>query len=204
MTTTLPVVEIAPYMTTIIEPTVGDVFRRYYNDVDLDDLRQEAAVWWYGPGQKYVRDYIEQDDKHVRLRRSIWRFVARYAEKERAQNRGYSPLDQVRYSPMQVLSLLPVALDPDGIPDGGGFHEGPKAKGNLAEGGDVLAALMDVRRALAALDFDDQTFLVLCEDLAGDWERISANTGTLPDSVRRRHARIAERMARFLNNDLED
>lgn len=192
------------HLDTIVTPVVLDVWRRYREDVSIDDLQQEAALWWYGPGQKYVERYLTEDVNHVRLRRSIWRFIARFAEKERAQHRGYKPMDQVRYSAAQITSLLPVAVDPDGIPDGGGFHEGPKVKGNLAEGGDVLAALVDVRRGVAALDFEDQTFLVLTEDLATDWERIAANTGTLPDSARRRHARIVERIARFLNNDYEE
>jgi hypothetical protein len=193
-----------PMELSIVEPAVLDVWRRYRGDVDLDDLRQEAAVWWYGPGQKYVADYISEDAKHVRLRRSIWRWCARYAERERASRRGYNANDQQQYSAGMIASLLPVALDPDGIPDGGGVHEGPKPHGNLAEGGDVLAMLVDVRRAIESLTYEDQTFLVLTEDLATDWDRVAANTGTLPDSTRRRHARIVERMARFLNNELED
>lgn len=201
---TLIRVDMAPYLESIVEPTIGDVLRRYGGDVDLDDLRQEAAVWWYGPGQTYVREYIDQDEKHGRLRRSIWRWCARYAETERAARRGYHAADQMTYSPGVVLRLLPAALDPDGLPDGGGMREGSRPKGNLAEGGDTLAMLIDVRRAVRSLAHGDRAFLVLAEDLACDWERISQNTNTLPDSVRRRHARIAERMARFLNNDPED
>lgn len=198
-------IHIGPYWETIVEPAVGDVYRRYSGDVEFEDLTQEAAVWWYGTGQRYLQTYLDDDAKHVRLRRSLWRWCARYAERERAQRRGYNPADQAAYSAARVFSLLPVALDPDGLPDGGGMKEGPRPKGNLAEGGDVLAMLVDVRRAVTALDFDDQTFLVLCEDLGQDWNRIAANSNTLPDSVRRRHTRITERMARWLNNDtLED
>lgn len=200
MTTSLRV-DMAPFVADLVGPTVADVHRRYGDDVPLDDLMQEAAVWWYGPGQKYVQAYLAEDENHVRLRRSIWRWCARYAQQERAAHRGYSPNDQMRYSPAAILSMVPIALDPDGLPDGGGIHDGPKPKGNLAEGGDVLAMLVDVRRAIHALDFEDQTFLVLAADLANDWDRIAANTGTLPDSARRRQARIAERMARWLNNE---
>jgi hypothetical protein len=197
-------VEIAPYLADLVEPVIADVRRRFGTAVDLDDLRQEAAVWWYGPGQRYLDSYLTEDEHYVRLRRSIWRWCARYAEQQRAAFRGYSAADQAHYAPAQIAALLPVALDPDGLPDGGGTHEGPKVKGNLAEGGDVLAMLFDVRRAIHALTFEDQTFLVLTEDLATNWDRIGANLGTLPDSARRRHARIVERMARFLNNELED
>jgi len=198
------VIHMDAWLHGIVEPTIRDVHRRYAEDVDLDDLRQEAAVWWYGPGQKYLPEYTTEDDKFVRLRRSIWRFVARYAQRERAARRGYLASDQERYTPLQVIRLLPVALDPNGLPDGGGYRDdGPKPKGNLAEGGNTLAGLIDVRRALAELDSADYHFVLLSEDLACDWDRIAANLGTLADSARRRHLRIAERMARFLNNEME-
>jgi hypothetical protein len=165
MTTAAPV-DMAPYLHGIVEPTVRDVYRRYGDDVDLDDLRQEAAVWWYGPGQQYVQDYMDRG-REARPAAPVDLALVRPVRRgERAAHRGYSPVDQVRYSPVAILQLLPIALDPDGMPDGGGFREGPKPKGNLAEGGDVLAMLVDVRRGVHSLTFEDQTFLVLCEDLA--------------------------------------
>lgn len=197
--------EITDYLTEVIEPTCVAVQRRYFSYVDLDDLIQEAALWWYGPGQKFLPKYTTEDENYVRLRRSIYRWVQRYAEREKAHARGYEPIDQVRYSPRQILDMLPIAMDPDGIPDGGGVHDdGPHAKGNLAEGGDILATLIDVRRALAALTEDDLHFLTLVSDLAQDWDRVAAHTATLADSCRRRHARICERMARWLNDDTEE
>lgn len=190
--------------TTLVKATVRDVTRKYGEWVDEDDLMQEAALWWYGPGQPYLHEYLTNDPKFVRIRRSIWRWCARYAEQEKASRRGYKPQDQVRYSPLEILRILPLAMDPDGIPDGGGVLEGPRPKGNLAEGGDMLASLVDVRRALHALTEDDQHFLTLADDLRHDWERVATYTETLPDSARRRHARIAERMARWLNDDDKD
>lgn len=188
----------------VVEATVADVHFRYAKHVDRDDLLQEAAVWWYGPGQKYLPSYLT-DASLTRLRRSIWRWCARFAEREKATLAGYEPSDQVRYSPRQVLDMLQLAMDPDGLPDGGGVHEGPAPKGNLAEGGDVLATLIDVRRALAVVPEADLHFLNLAHDLSLDWERVAAHmAGGLPDSLRRRYARIAERMARWLNKDLED
>lgn len=193
-------VEIHPYM-EVVEATVGDVYRRFSAWVEREDLLQEAAVWWYGPGQTYLPTYLAEDENLRRLRRSLWRYVARYAEREKAHKRGYEPCDQLRYHPSEITSLLPLAMDPDGVPDGGGIKDGPKPKGNLAEGGDVLAALIDVRRALSALTEDDLHFLTLAQDHAHDWDLLASYTGTLADSCRRRHARITERMARWLNND---
>jgi hypothetical protein len=59
-------------------------------------------------------------------------------------------------------------------------------------------------RDLASLTEDDLHFLTLVSDLAQDWDRVAAHTATLADSCRRRHARICERMARWLNDDIEE
>jgi DNA-directed RNA polymerase specialized sigma24 family protein len=191
-----------PWLPTIVEPVVGDVYRRYSDYVGKDDLRQEAAVWWYGPGQKFVGKYLTDDENHVRLRRSLWRYIAGHAEAERAHVVGYSVADQVRYSPSQILGMLRVALDTEALPEVT-HTEGPKPQGNKAEGGDILASLVDVRRAIDSLSYEDQAFLILADDLGENWDLVATHTGTLPDSCRRRHARIAERMARFLNRDTE-
>jgi len=199
------VIDMKPYLATIIEPTVTDVHHRWGEYVDYDDLLQEAAVWWYGPGQPYLEGYLAEDENHVRLRRSIWRFVARLAEREKAQARGYEPCDQVNYHAREIIAVLGVALDPDGTPSSGGadYSGMPTAKRDPAEGGDSMAVLVDVRRALSQLTEDDLHFLTLCQDLHLDWERIAQHTDILADSARRRHLRIAERMARWLNKTEE-
>lgn len=188
----------------LIDKTVADVHRRWAEYVDREDLVQEALCWWYGPGQPYLPAYLSDDANHVRLRRSIWRWCARFAEREKAARSGYQPEDVYRYSARAVARLIPYCLDPDGLPSGpGAAVGGPKPKGNLAESGDLLATWLDVRRALDQLAEDDLHYLHLVADLEQDWERVGAHTGVLPDSCRRRHARIAERMARWLNDPKE-
>jgi hypothetical protein len=100
---------------------------------------------------------------------------------------------QVRYRAREVLELLPVAMDPDGLPDGGGIKDGPRAHGNLAEGGDVLASLVDVRRGLARLSADDHEYLDVLRVWRWEYEHIASLTSVEPDSVRRKVARIARR-----------
>lgn len=181
----------------LVELTVRDVHRRWREYVDLDDLMQEAHVWWYGPGQPYLAEYLTDASK-TRLRRSIWRHVAAYADKEK---RAVAPVnrDQLTYRSREVAAMLPIALDPDGLPQVAGHNEGPAPKGNLAEGGTLLAALIDVRRALDTLSEDELHFLHLCADLRNDWERVAHHTGTEANSAYRRHARIAIRLTRWLN-----
>lgn len=199
MTTDAVVIEIDDHM-DLVNQAVAYVYRRYSDFVEADDLRQEAAVWWYGKGQRYLATYLA-DDQHARVRLSISRWLDTYARNEKAAQSGYHPRDQYRYRPSEVADLIPIALDPDGLPEGG-HHEGPAPHGNLAEGGDMLAALVDVRRGLDQLAEADLHFLTLADDCSYDWERVAARmAGGAPDSMRRRHARIAERIARWLSNE---
>jgi hypothetical protein len=134
----------------------------------------------------------------------VWRAARDVAEKYRRQAESPDPYVQVRYSASEILHLLPVALDPQGIPDGGGIRdEGPKPHGNLAEGGDVMASLIDVRRALAFLHDDDVAFLRWLDRLRWNHELAGIGLDIAPDSVRRRASRICERLARWLNNESE-
>lgn len=198
------IIEHGPYEETVIGRVVADVHRRWAQWVDKDDLTQEAMVWWYGPGQNYLPAYLTEDEHHVRLRRSIWRWCARYAEVEKAHRRGYEPIDQYNYPPGVIVSMLPYALDDLFTPGSGEVERiGSAPKGNLAEGGDLLASWADVRRAVEALDDEDQQYLRLADDLHYDWERIASFTGALPKSAQRRHVRLAERMARWLNRTEE-
>jgi DNA-directed RNA polymerase specialized sigma24 family protein len=184
----------------VVNPIISDVYRRWRDYVEFEDLLQEAFTWWFGKGQAYLPEYLA-DENLVRLRRSLWRYVARYAQAEKAAMVGYLPTDQYRYSPIEVEALLAAALNPDGVPDHGGPSDGPKAHGNLAEGGDILAALVDVRRAVDALAEDDIQFLGVVDDVRRDFDRAGELLGILADSVRRRYQRVIERMCRWLNNE---
>lgn len=199
MTVATEVIHMDPY-STLVRSVVARCWRRYQQYVDFEDLVQEAAVWWYGKGQKYLPSYL-QDETLARISMSVYRYVDAYARAEKAARVGYQPRDQYPYNPREVLSLIPIALDPEGLPEPG-HPEGPKPKGNLAEGGDLIAALVDVRRALDALSEDDLHFLVLVDDCQGNWDRVAVRLDATveADSLRRRHARIAERMARWLSN----
>lgn len=183
----------------LVERVVGGVHVKYRGWVEWDDLVSEAAVWWYGRGQKHLAEYLEDQPHQTRLRRSIWRHLSVYAEREKAARSGYRPEDQYRYSAGEIVTLLPLALDPAGLPQPGHNERGPKPTGNQAEGGNLAASLADIRRALEHLPTHDRHFLDLVEDRHHDWESVASTTQVLPDSARRRYTRIAERLARWLN-----
>jgi hypothetical protein len=77
----------------------------------------------------------------------------------KAEKVGYSVDDIHWYSTTQIVALLPLALDDTfngfGSPDYDGDKpsgDGPRAKRNPAETGDLTAMVLDIRRAMKALD----------------------------------------------------
>lgn len=206
-------IDILPYWYAIVVPTVNDVHRRFGQYVDREDLQQEAALWWYQPeAQKYLAEYLSEDGNFVRLRRSIWRHCASYAGKEKAAKVGYFPDDQVQYRTPEILKLLPVALAGEHVEfvaassgESSDLNAGIHSQGNKAEStNNVLVALLDVRNAIKALRQEDRLFLRNADAAQLDWAVLAPEYDVEPDSLRRKHNRIVERMARFLNNDIEE
>jgi hypothetical protein len=63
---------------------------------------------------------------------------------------GYDPDDQFWYSRKLVAELLPLAVyGPE--PPARGLTDSPGGKGDPAEGGNMLAMILDVRRALSLM-----------------------------------------------------
>jgi hypothetical protein len=182
----------------LIRGKIREVLRQYAGYVDADDLLQEVHLWWLTVDPAVLAEYVA-DDRQLRLRRTVWRVARDAADRARKQVTPNDSFVQLRYSASEILALIPVALDPDGIPDGGGVQEGPKPHGNLAEGGDIMAAFVDVRRALEQLNGDDVSYLRWMNRLRWDYDRAGGELGIEADSARRRVARICQRMCRFLN-----
>lgn len=192
--------DIEPYL-GVVKGKAREVARHFVGYATAEDLTQEIALWWYSVDPRLLLTYLE-DDGLSRLRRSVFRVAREAAENARRSSGAYdTAFVQARYRPAEILAVIPVALDPDGLPDGGGVHdEGPKApKGNLAAGGEMLASVLDVRRALEELDGDDHSYLVHLDRMRWDYTAAATELGVAPDSARRRVARICARMAQWLN-----
>lgn len=192
----------------LVSLPVTAVWERYRDyGAEFEDLAQEAAAWWYGPGRRYVVEYLADGAPHRRLRRSIWRHCDRHGRAWRAAVIGYEPADEVRYGPGEIIGLLPVAFDIELLPDATGPREdehGPRPPGNPAEGGNLLATVLDIRRALEhGLHPADHAFLKQAELLNRDWVKLGRRHDLTSDAAYRKHRRLAQRIARWLNNEVE-
>ncbi len=175
---------------------------RGYCHTDRADLVQEVYAWWLGAGAPAVEAYIgpnsEYDPQYGRnkLAVAVERLARNMCEREKAAAVGYNPEDTYRYSPNEVKRLLPMALDSTALTVPNNSFDSPRARHDPAENGNLLASVVDVRRALGRLSEFDRLFLQTFAE---------SDTGHVADlfdmeepSVLQRHSRLVARLVRVL------
>lgn len=130
--------ELAGHALKIAVSTHAD-YHRWVRGVDL--LREMDD---YLASNRRMFERLDEDD----ALRAIEDAARLYCERAKAAVCGYEYRDVAWYTPGMVLSLLPLALDPEwdgqtGESDGEGGGSAPPS-----EGGTLLAMVADVRRAI--------------------------------------------------------
>ncbi len=175
---------------------------RGYVHTDRADIVQEVYAWWLGSGASSVSAYIgpdsQYDESHGRnkLAIAIERFARNMCEREKAAAVGYNPEDTYRYTPNEVKRLLPLALDSTALTIPGQSFDSAPVHGDPAEGGNLLASVVDVRRALNGLDSLDRLFLQAFVE--SDTGHVAELFGLEEPSVLQRHSRLVARLVRML------
>lgn len=166
------VAELHPVVYDLAPSVAGTIYRRYKNYVEREDIKQECLAWAMTRNSYISEQMSEPNDerrKHneQRIAYQMRRVAERYARKEKAAKSGYQTGDEAYYESAKLGQLLPfvIASAIDGtvleqvqqmINDGQ-----PKGKSSPAEGGNLLAMLIDIKRAYLKLEIDEQTLLRL-------------------------------------------
>ena len=156
--------DIAPSVATIIA-------RRFRGYVDKQDVVQECYSWYLQRANHYDTLLNEENSvqRVINEKRIAWqmkRSAERYARKEKAVRTGYKPGDEAFYDTVVIAQLLPhvIASVVDNtvletaqnlINDGQ-----PKKQSAPAEGGNLLATLIDIKKAYLKLDVVDKDILI--------------------------------------------
>ncbi len=161
-----------PILNDIVPSVVTLVHRRYRKYVDRDDLTQEAYAWLMTRAS-YFNGLLEEENEAVRLanqRRIGWqmkRAIERYARKEKATRSGYQTNDESFYDVVTIAQLLPYVIasvvNETAIEQAQNLvNDGtPRKPAAPAEGGNLLATLIDIKKAYELLDEDEKTILRL-------------------------------------------
>lgn len=162
--------EIYPVVYELANSVAGTIYRRYNNWAERDDIKQEILAWALTRSQYLIEQLAEPDSdkrKHneQRIAWQMRRVAERYARKEKANKSGYQISDEAYYESATVGQLLPFVIA--SVLDGTVLEQAqqmiqdgqPKGKSSPAEGGNLLAILIDIKKAYLAIDAEDQALL---------------------------------------------
>lgn len=163
-----------------VHPTILDlapsvarsITNRYGKWVERDDVKQECIVWAMGRAE-WVNEQLNEPDTEKRKhneQKIAWqmmRIAEKYARKEKAARSGYQTIDEVYYQTATLAKLLPFVIA--SILDGTVLEPAqemiidgqPKGSSSPAEGGALLATLMDIKQQFVKLDADDKSILTM-------------------------------------------
>ena len=164
--------ELNPVIYDIV-PSIARVVHNQYNRwVDRDDIKQECIQWAlirteYINSQLNIENETERKHNEQKIAWQMKRVAERYARKEKAARSGYQTGDEAYYERATLGQLLPFVIA--SVIDGTVLEQAqemvkdgqPRGSSSPAEGGNLLATLIDIKKAYLQLDVEDQTLLRL-------------------------------------------
>ncbi len=168
----LIVTELDQTIYELAHSVANTIYRRYKAYVERDDIKQEILAWSLSRNIYLALELseVDSDKRKHNEQRIAWqmrRVAERYARKEKANKSGYQTSDEAYYESATVGQLLPFVIA--SVLDGTVLEQAqqmvqdgqPKGKSSPAEGGNLLAILIDIKKAYLMLEVEDQTLLRL-------------------------------------------
>ena len=161
-----------PILDDLVPSVVAPIFKKYRSYAERGDLLQEAWAFVLSTADQF-KELLDTDNEIQRKwneKKIAWqirRSIERYARKEKAAKSGYQINDEAYYDTLTIAQLLPfviksfvndTALEQSQILINDGTPRKPAAP---AEGGNLLAMLVDIKKAYEKLEKEDQNILRL-------------------------------------------
>jgi RNA polymerase sigma factor (sigma-70 family) len=163
--------ELHPTFHDIVPSVASSITRRFRGFVEREDVLQECYTWAMTRAEHYATLLNEENklQRTINEKRIIWqmrRHCERYARKEKARKSGYQIGDETFYDTALLAQLLPHVLA--SIIDGTVLEQAqnlindgaPRKQPAPAEGGNLLAILIDIKKAYLKLDIEDKDILI--------------------------------------------
>ena len=164
--------DVHPFINELIPSVARVVFRKYQSWVDKNDVKQECYIWALSR-TKWIEEQLNEPDTEKRkhneqkLAWQMTRIAERYCRKEKAIRSGYQPGDEAFYQTATLATLLPFVIA--SVIDGTVLEAAqemildgqPRGSSSPAEGGSLLATLMDIKQKFVKLPAEDRQILTL-------------------------------------------
>lgn len=164
--------ELHPNIYDLLTGVVQGITKRYGVYVERDDVKQECLKWAITRASYINEQLSEPDNKQrqhneSRVAYQMKRVAERYARKEKAAKSGYNITDEAYYESATLAQLLPFVIA--SVLDGTVLEQAqemiqdgmPRGSSSPAEGGNLLATLMDIKKAYLRLDDYNKNILIL-------------------------------------------
>jgi DNA-directed RNA polymerase specialized sigma24 family protein len=166
------VTELHPSIFEIAPSVAYAVHRQFKQWVERDDVKQECLQWamaragWIN-SQLSVEDTNERRHNEQKIAWQMSRSAERYCRKEKATKSGYQLADEAFYQTALLGQLLPFVIA--SVIDGTVLEQAqemirdgqPKGSSSPAEGGNLLAMLLDIKKGYEKLGEEDRRILAL-------------------------------------------
>lgn len=164
--------DLHPIIYDLVPPMAYSIFNRFKVWVEKEDIQQELYQW-ASTRTDYINEQFNETDpdklKHneQRVAWQMRRAAERYARKEKATKSGYQITDEAYYENATLAQLLPFVIA--SVIDGSVLEQAqemlkdgqPRGSSSPAEGGNLLATLLDIKKGFNKIDIKDQTILRL-------------------------------------------
>lgn len=161
-----------PSLKDLVPSVVAVIYRKYRVYVEKSDLLQEGWAFILSRADQFneqleIDNEVQRKWNEKRIAWQVKRSLERYARKEKAAKSGYQINDEAYYDTITIAQLLPfviksfvldTALEQSQILVNDGTPKKPAAP---SEGGNLLAMLVDIKRAYERLNKEDQEILKL-------------------------------------------
>jgi RNA polymerase sigma factor (sigma-70 family) len=162
--------ELHPILVDLVPAVANSIARRFKGWVERDDIKQELYLWVLGRQSQYL-DQLNEENKQKRehnvsrLAFQMRRIAEKYARREKARKAGYQTTDEAFYDTATIAQLMPHILA--SVIEGTVLEQAqelindgqPRKQSTPAEGGNLLAILIDVKRSYLKLNEDDKVLL---------------------------------------------
>jgi RNA polymerase sigma factor (sigma-70 family) len=204
--------ELHPQLNDLVPSVVTVVHRRYRKYVDRADLTQEAYAWVM-TRVVYFNGLLEDDNDAVRLINQkriafqMRRAIERYARKEKAARSGYQTNDESFYDTVTIAQLLPYVIasvvNDTAIEQAQNLiNDGtPRKPAAPAEGGNLLATLIDIKRSYESLDEDEKNILRLRYHENYTLQQLSEATECAVSTADRRCTNALRKILNFMGGE---
>jgi RNA polymerase sigma factor (sigma-70 family) len=162
--------ELHPTLYELVPSVTYSIVSRFKGWVDPEDVRQECYLWAIGRGQQFTDllnepDLKKREHNEKRIVYQMRRVAERYARKEKARKAGYKVGDEAFYDTSTIAQLIPFIIA--SVVEGTVLEQAqemindgtPRKQSTPAEGGNLLAILIDLKKAYLKLEQEDKTIL---------------------------------------------